>query len=353
VIILGIETSCDESSAAVVVDGRHIRSNVVSSQVALHAPYGGVVPEIASRQHVEAIGHVTRTALNEAGVSLRDLSSVAVTFGPGLAGSLLVGVNYARGLATALGIPCLEVNHLEGHLYSAWLLADRPPPELPMLALIVSGGHTELVLMHGHGDYELMGHTIDDAAGEAFDHVARLLGLRYPGGPAIEGAAVNADAPVSLPRAWLPGTYNFSFSGLKTAAMHRVYALATGQDANAARGVTLPRIDVAEGLSPQQTANVAAGFQKSIVDVLVRKTVTGAEDRAVQSVAVVGGVAANRALRAAMEAAIDVPLYLSPPSLATDNAAMIVAAAYFVPREMDEPDVKPDLELAPRRSERV
>jgi N6-L-threonylcarbamoyladenine synthase len=345
-IILGIETSCDETSAAVVENGRLMRSNVVASQVQFHAPYGGVVPEIASRHHLEAISFVTRRALSEASTSERDLDAVAVTYGPGLAGALLVGLNFARGLSVALGAPGLGVNHLEGHLHSVWLLEDRPPPQLPMLALIVSGGHTELVLMRDHGNYELLGRTRDDAAGEAFDKVARLLGLPYPGGPVIERAAETAEEPVRFPRAWLRGTHDFSFSGVKTAVLHTAHTLATGRGPNEARGVSLPQMDVATNLSPGQIADLAAGFQESVVDVLVTKTAAAAEAHDAASVAVVGGVAANGALRARMEQTIRQPLYISPPHLSTDNAAMIAASAYFVPRPLADVDVSPGLRLA-------
>lgn len=346
-LVLGIETSCDETSAAVVESGRQVRSNVVSSQIALHLPYGGVVPEIASRQHVRAISLVVEQALAEAEVTREDLDAVAVTQGPGLAGALLVGVNFARGFGLGLDVPVIPVNHLEGHLHSVWLTREWPPgpvPSFPLLALIVSGGHTELVLMRGHGAYELVGRTLDDAAGEAFDKVARLLGLAYPGGPAIARAADAAGEVEELPRAWLPGTYNFSFSGLKTAALHRVYQTVTGEPAGAVRGRALPQIDVATELSPAQVAGFAAGFQESVVDVLVTKTVRAADEYQVQSVAVVGGVAANRRLRQRLQAEVRQPLFLSAPEFSTDNAAMIAAAAYYVPRS-EAPEVRPGLEL--------
>lgn len=349
-LILGIETSCDETSVAVVEDGRLVRSNVVSSQIALHAPYGGVVPEIASRQHVKAINAVTTIALAEAGVEKLAVDLVAATRGPGLAGALLVGTSFARGLALGLGVPFRGVNHLEGHVHSVWLaktLPLPPAPTFPVLALIVSGGHTELVLARDHGRYELIGHTLDDAAGEAFDKVARLLGLEYPGGPAIQRAAQEATEPVELPRAWLPGTWNFSFSGLKTAALHTAYALSTGRSRDELRGQALPRIDVASGLTSQQVANLAAGFQQSVVDVLVTKTLRAASELGAASVAVVGGVAANRALRERMQAEAHLPLFVSAPEFSTDNAAMIGAAAYYAPAESGREVVDPGLELAP------
>src|SRR5579884_994737 len=332
-LTLGVETSCDETSVAVVRGGQLVLSNVVSSQIALHAEFGGVVPEIASRQHVRAINDVTAIALKEAGVSLNDVASIAATRGPGLAGALLVGFNFARGLSLALGTPLVGVNHLEGHLHSVWLSTDPaslPDPPLPLLALIVSGGHTELVLMRDHGDYELVGRTLDDAAGEAFDKVARIIGLPYPGGPAIQRAAAEATEPVRLPRAWLPGTFDFSFSGLKTAALHAAFAMARGESADAIRGTSLPKLDIAAELSPQAVANIAAGFQESVIDVLVTKTLNAAASTGAAAVSVVGGVAANRPLRERFQSKSPIPVFVSAPQFATDNAAMIAAAGYFV-----------------------
>lgn len=346
--ILAIETSCDETSAAVVEDGRVVRSNVVSSQIAAHAPFGGVVPEIASREHVRAIVPVVEAALREAETARWQIDAVASTTGPGLAGALLVGATFARAMAMALHAPHLPVNHLEGHIYSVWLTEAEPPPpapRFPMLALIVSGGHTELVLMRGHGDYQVVGRTIDDAAGEAFDKVARLIGLSYPGGPAVERAAAEAQSPVRLPRAWLPGTLDFSFSGLKTAVLHLAYELGYGESANAVRGRPLPQVEVAHHLTADQVSNIAAGFQESVVDVLVSKTARAALDLDVASVALVGGVAANRALRRGMAGAITTPLFVAAPKYSTDNAAMIAAAAYFAPESDDSADVDPNLAL--------
>lgn len=347
-LILGVETSCDETSVAVVESGRLVRSNVVSSQIALHAPFGGVVPEIASRQHVRAITRVADRALHEAGVVLEELDAVAATQGPGLAGALLVGLNFARGLALGLEAPFIPVNHLEGHVHSVWLARHQPlppGPSLPLLALIVSGGHTELVLMRSHGEYRVVGRTLDDAAGEAFDKVARLLGLPYPGGPAIQKAAMQAAEPAPLPRAWLPNTFDFSFSGLKTAVLHAVYRMVEGKSPHETRGRALPQIDVAAGLSPAQVANLAAGFQESVVDVLVSKTLAAAEQFEAAAVAVVGGVAANAVLRERMTQASKLPLSISPPEFSTDNGAMIAAAAYFVPRGEVDVDVLPALKL--------
>jgi N6-L-threonylcarbamoyladenine synthase len=349
-LILGIETSCDETSAAVVENGRRVLSNIVASQIAVHAPYGGVVPEIASRHHVEAITVVVAEALHNADVTRDALDAIATTTGPGLAGSLLVGANFARGYAFGLSRPFLPVNHLEGHLHSVWLSRESslpPAPQLPLLALIVSGGHTELVLMRASGDYEVVGRTLDDAAGEAFDKVARLLGLPYPGGPAIQRVAASGHEPIRLPRAWLPNTFDFSFSGLKTAVLHAVQETALGHGSTNIRGQRLPRVDVAEGLSEQQIANIAAGFQESVVDVLSSKVRAAVEHFQPKSVAIVGGVAANRVLRDAMTERISLPLFMSAPEFSTDNAAMIAASAYFNPGSEGYLDIQPGLELTP------
>ena len=347
-LILGVETSCDETSVALVQDGRQVRANAVSSQIDLHAPFGGVVPEIASRQHVRSIVAITEYACREAGLNLDQVDAVAATRGPGLAGALLVGFNFARGLALGRNLPFAGVNHLEGHVHSVWLSHDDPPPpppQLPMLSLVVSGGHTELVLMREHGRYQMLGETLDDAAGEAFDKVARLLGLGYPGGPAIQRAAAGGSSTVTLPRARLPGTYNFSFSGLKTAVLHLVRDTA-GQAAGSAplnfRGA---RLDVATGLSDSEVATIAASFQESVVDVLVAKTAEAADEFDVSSVAVVGGVAANALLRERMAAAITRPLFIAHREFATDNAAMIASAAYFVRNAWEQSDIEPALAL--------
>jgi N6-L-threonylcarbamoyladenine synthase len=347
-LILAVETSCDETSVALVEDGRAVLANIVSSQIELHAPYGGVVPEIASRQHVRSITGIAELALARAGRRLDEVDAVAATRGPGLAGALLVGYNFARGLSLGRILPFAAVNHLEGHLHSVWLSHDDPlppEPELPMLALIVSGGHTELVLMHDHGDYRVLGETLDDAAGEAFDKVARLLGLAYPGGPAIQRAAAEGGGTMVLPRARLPGTYNFSFSGLKTAVLHRVRDTVVAADGNAPVNFRRARLDVATGLSDSDVADIAGSFQESVVDVLVTKTAQAAEEHDVSSVAVVGGVAANALLRARMAATITKPLFIAHPEFSTDNAAMIASAAYFVRAAWDGADVDPGLEL--------
>jgi N6-L-threonylcarbamoyladenine synthase len=348
-IVLGIETSCDESAAAVIEDGRVIHSNVVATQADVHARYGGVVPEVASRQHLRTIIPVIETALERAAVGWSDLDGVAVTYGPGLAGSLLVGVNAAKAIAYAHDLPLVGVNHLEGHVYANWLdpatdLASPPgplssfagegetghavparsgaplstgrgegpgvrpePPSFPALCLVVSGGHTDLVIMRELGDFRRIGSTRDDAAGEAFDKVSRLLGLGYPGGPAIQRAAEQAPRPsLSLPRAWLRGSYDFSFSGLKTAVLH----LTRSPDAPPAE-------------------EIAAAFQDAVVDVLTAKTVEAAREYGVAEVMLAGGVAANSALRAVLAERSPIPVRVPLPRYCTDNAAMIAARGYF------------------------
>jgi N6-L-threonylcarbamoyladenine synthase len=303
--VLGIESSCDETAAAVVVDGRRELASVVASQAELHARTGGVVPEVASRQHVHWIGPVIAEALEEAGLGLDDIDGVAVTRGPGLAGSLLVGVSAAKALAWARGLPLVGVNHLEGHIYANFLLEQEPV--LPLVCLIVSGGHTDLILMTEHLTYQRLGRTRDDAAGEAFDKVARILGLGYPGGPAVERAAVAGDpGRAPLPRAWLPDSLDFSFSGLKTAVLR-----------------------MTEGTAPPAAEDVAAGFQESVVDVLVAKTARAAQEHGARTVLLAGGVAANSRLRERMAEVSPAPLLYPPLRLCTDNAAMIAAAGCY------------------------
>jgi N6-L-threonylcarbamoyladenine synthase len=305
--ILGIETSCDETAAAVVEDGRTVCSSVVSSQVDLHARFGGVVPEVASRAHVELITPVIAEALVEAGVELAELDAVAACHGPGLAGALLVGVAAAKGLAVATGLPYVGVNHLEAHLHAAWL--EDPDLVPPLAVLIVSGGHTMTVVMEDHGRYRVVGQTVDDAAGEAFDKVARHLGLGYPGGPAIDRLAREGDpAAVRFPRA-MPGDAAFSFAGLKTAVVNH----------------TRRQPDTA-------LADVAASFQEAVVDQLVAKLVAAADEAGAPVLALGGGVAANSRLRAKVAdaaAATGRAVFLPPPSLCTDNGAMIAATAWW------------------------
>jgi N6-L-threonylcarbamoyladenine synthase len=313
--ILGIETSCDETAAAVVEDGRLIFSSVVASQIDLHAQFGGVYPEVASRQHIKTIYPVIDQALHQAHLTLNDLDAIAVTRGPGLPGSLVVGMNAAKGLALGSGLPLIGVSHLEGHLYSAWLYKPdtTPPhePKFPLVALIVSGGHTELVLMKGHLQYQHLGATLDDAAGEAFDKVARLLGLEYPGGPSIQNASVDGNPlAYNFPRAWLEDSWDFSFSGLKTAVMREVR-----------------QMNVSQKLLP--VADLAASFQAAVVDVLVTKIVRAAKEYSAKNIVVAGGVSANRALRHSIQVRATCPLHIPPIWLCTDNAAMIAGAAYF------------------------
>lgn len=312
--ILALETSCDETACAVVENGRVLLASTVASQMDVHALYGGVFPEVASRQHVLAVVPVIEETLEKGHLTLQDIDAMAVTRGPGLAGSLIVGVNAAKGLALGRGVPLVAVNHLEGHLYSAWVhRASEPPtpePEFPLLALLVSGGHTELDLMTGHLEYKRLGSTLDDAAGEAFDKVARLLGLGYPGGPAIQQAAEGGDPKrFAFPRAWLEGTRDFSFSGLKTAVLREVKSYV-------GRGGALPVQDL------------AASFQAAVVDVLFRKTMEAARQVAARAILVAGGVSANSGLRQAFSGQNEFPLHVPPLWLCTDNAAMIGAAGY-------------------------
>ncbi|GIV10978.1 MAG: tRNA N6-adenosine threonylcarbamoyltransferase [Fimbriimonadales bacterium] len=312
--ILGIETSCDETSTA-VLEGRVVRSSVVASQADLHAQWGGVVPEAAARQHVERISPIVQQALDEAGVTLGQMDAVAVTNRPGLVGALVVGLAAAKALAFALGVPMVGVNHLEGHLYSAFLTEPDAPIPFPHLALIVSGGHTELVLARGHGDYTLIGHTLDDAAGEAFDKTARLLNLGYPGGPQIDRRARQGNPKAfALPRAQVDG-WNFSFSGLKTAVRREV-----------------ERLQAQNALDEPTVNNLCASFQQAVLDVLVEKSIAAAQAHGVQTLTVVGGVAANSALQTHMQGACaqtGLQLKIPPPNYCTDNAAMIALAGYF------------------------
>jgi N6-L-threonylcarbamoyladenine synthase len=301
--VLAIESSCDETAAAVIVDGRQMRSSVVASQVDLHAKYGGVVPEVASRQHLRNITPVVREALAEAGCTLDDIDAVAGTRGPGLAGSLLVGYNAAKAIAFGRDLPFLGINHLEGHIYANWLV-EGPEPRFPALCLAVSGGHTDLVFMRGHGQYERLGGTRDDAAGEAFDKVGRLLGLPFPGGPHVARVALEGGkSSLELPRAWMQGTFDFSFSGLKTAVLHIVRA------------------------GKYETPEIAWEFQEAVVDVLSGKTSRLARELGAAEVLVAGGVAANARLREELQRRCPVPVRIPPPKLCTDNAAMIGAVA--------------------------
>lgn len=314
--ILGIESSCDETAAAVIENGRSLLSSVVASQIELHARYGGVFPEVASRQHIRTIYAVVEEALKDAHLDLGDVDAIAVTRGPGLAGSLVVGVNTAKGLALASNRPLIGVNHLEGHIYSSWVyMADvvHPPrePQFPLMALLVSGGHTELNLMKDHLNYQRLGATQDDAAGEAFDKVARLLSLPYPGGPSIQKAAEDGNPRAfPFPRARMEGSLDFSFSGLKTAVLRLVRKY---EEENR-------RVPVDD---------IAASFQAAVVDVLFSKTLAAAKTFAAKEIVVAGGVSANRSLRETFLAQKEFPVHIPPLSLCTDNAAMIASAGYF------------------------
>jgi len=400
-LILGIESSCDETGAAIVKDGRYLLSNVVASQIEIHNRYGGVVPEVASRQQLSSIIPVIETALDNAACSWEEIDAVGATYGPGLAGSLLVGLTVGKALALARNRPFVGVNHLEAHIYANWLRKGALSPEkdsagaswdfkegdpmFPLICLVISGAHSELVLVRGHGQYELLGRTRDDAAGEAFDKVARVLGLEYPGGPSIEKAAQRAEEellqqkkPVELarsayrlPRAWLRGTYDFSFSGLKTAMLH----LAEGATANQSLPKTSEAGKNPGGVNRQRSqythigmqaaqkgstnvAMLAASFQEAVVDVLAVKTRLAAQEYHVKQVVLAGGVAANLSLRARLEQELlplRIRLSYPPVDFCTDNAAMIASAAYFHLCQGEQSgldlDVQPGLSLPFRKGE--
>jgi N6-L-threonylcarbamoyladenine synthase len=337
--ILGIETSCDETAAGVVEDGRTLLANVISSQVALHAPYGGVVPEVASRQHVRDLVPVLEQAAADSGLGLEDMDAIAMTYGPGLAGSLITGVNAAKAIAYSLGIPLIGVNHLEGHIYASWLAKTdlENDPGFPLACLVASGGHTDLLLMEGHGRYKLVGRTRDDAAGEAFDKAARILGLGFPGGPEIQRVSEGATGEETLPRAWMKDTLDFSFSGLKTALLHRA------QD----RGI-YP--DPEEGVDQVRLVReLAAAFQESVVDVISAKLVEMAAKYKVKGLVLGGGVTANSRLREEIIKRSPLPVIIPPPVLCTDNGAMIATCGYFQYQRGEETpmdiDVEPGLPL--------
>lgn len=324
--ILGVETSCDETSAAVVRDGTEILSNVVSSQIELHRPYGGVVPELASRNHLQLVDAVIAEALAGAGMGMNEVDAVAATYGPGLASSLLIGLNTGKGIAFALGKPFIGINHVEAHLYSP-LLANHAADALPMVALIVSGGHTILVRVTGIGQHEVLGQTHDDAAGEAFDKVAKLLGLRYPGGPEVDRLAKEGNpAAIGFPRSMLdePG-YDFSFSGLKTSVLYYL-----------------------RKHTQHSVPDVCASFQEAAVDVLVGKTVRAARETGARTVSAAGGVSVNSRFREKLAAACQrdgLRLLLAPPSLCADNAAMIAALAFYKSASDFALDVVPSVGL--------
>lgn len=312
-IILALETSCDETSAAVVADGREILSNIISSQIPVHQKFGGVVPEIASRKHVELISSVIREALDKAEISLEDITAVAVTYGPGLVGALLVGVSSAKALAYTLGKPLIGVNHIESHIYANFLA--NPDLEFPLICLVVSGGHTELVYLESHGNYRLLGRTRDDAAGEAFDKVARAMGLGYPGGPLIDKLAVSGNPQaVDFPRVLLEGdSLDFSFSGLKSSALNYLNKAEM-------KGETVNKADL------------AASFQQAVVDVLVYKAMAAAARFQVKTLILAGGVASNSKLRGELSKKAEqngISIQYPPPVLCTDNAAMVASAGYY------------------------
>ena len=395
--ILAIETSCDETSAAIVRDGRQVLSSIIASQIDIHQKYGGVVPEVASRQHILYITPVLNETLEAAGLGWDEIDAVAVTNGPGLAGALLVGVNVGKAIAFARQKPLIGINHLESHIYANWLVPIetevRPAPEFPLVCLVVSGGHTEIVLIEGHGDYRLLGKTQDDAAGEAFDKVARVMGLGYPGGPLVEKAALEGD-PQKFPftRSWLKGTYDFSFSGLKTAVLRKVeeyqaapprpapfsgtisenppmlttpkktqtpqpprpLSIKRAQDpwedapASANPESVAPEPEPQAVVSKLPVADIAASFQAAVVEMLATKVVQAAEEYSAKQILVAGGVAANKALRGAIaERAARLDLHFSYPSpvFCTDNAAMVAAAAYFRLTNPENGDLSSDWEL--------
>jgi N6-L-threonylcarbamoyladenine synthase len=311
-LILSIETSCDETAAAVVANGRQVLSNIIASQISVHQRFGGVVPEIASRKHMENIIPVLQQALDQAEVALEELDAVAVTYGPGLVGALLVGVAQAKAMAYALKIPLIGVHHLLGHIYAN--LLEKPDLKLPAVCLVVSGGHTSLIHWKSHGELEILGATRDDAAGEAYDKIARVLGLGYPGGPALEKAALSGDKEaIDFPRAWLAeDSLDFSFSGLKSSVINYVHNARQ-------KGISI------------SVPDVAASFQEAVVDVLVTKTIKAAQALGVKTVLLAGGVAANRRLREAFACrGKDLELSWPRPHYCTDNAAMIGCAAYYL-----------------------
>ncbi|MDD4494556.1 MAG: tRNA (adenosine(37)-N6)-threonylcarbamoyltransferase complex transferase subunit TsaD [Eubacteriales bacterium] len=310
-IILGIETSCDETSAAVVADGTKILSNVISSQINLHRQYGGVVPEVASRKHVELIMPVIDQAITEAGIEAKDIDAVGVTYGPGLVGALLVGLSAAKALAFTLGVPLVGVNHMEAHICANYL--QNPELVPPFICLVVSGGHTQIVKVTEPDQYQVLGSTRDDAAGEAFDKVARTIGLGYPGGPLIDKAAALGDADaVHLPKTHFEGSFDFSFSGIKTAVLNYI----NNKEQKNEKWIV---------------EDIAAGFQKAVVDVLVSNTISAAKRAGINTVTLAGGVAANSLLRSELEKATlenSMALILPRPVLCTDNAAMVACVAY-------------------------
>ena len=319
--ILGIESSCDETAASIVQDGRILLSNVVNSQIDIHAVYGGVVPEVAARSHIEVINPVINQALSEANLTWDDIDAITVTYAPGLIGSLLIGTLAARTLAVLKNKPLYPIHHVEAHVYANFL--NKTAPALPILALIVSGGHCQLVIFRDHGDYELLGQTQDDAVGEAFDKVAKIIGLPYPGGPSIASAAESGNPKAyQLPKAKLSGQYDFSFSGLKTAVLRAVQR-EVGVD------FTFPSTGLAGLLNDAQRADFAASFQRTAVETLVSKTKKAFYDYTPNSVVIAGGVAANTELRRILSEQIPLDIEYAPMDLCTDNAAMVATLGYY------------------------
>jgi N6-L-threonylcarbamoyladenine synthase len=339
--VLGIESSCDETAASVVQDGRILLSNVINSQIDIHAVYGGVVPEVAARSHIEVINPVINQALADANCTWDDIDAIAVTYAPGLIGSLLIGTLAARTLAVLINKPLYPIHHVEAHVYSNFL--NENIPKFPMLALIVSGGHTQLVLFRDHGDFELLGQTCDDAVGEAFDKVAKIIGLPYPGGPSIAKAAQlgNPNA-YKLPKSKLSGAYDFSFSGLKTAVLRAVQR-EVGVD------IAFPSSQLAGLLSDQQRADFAASFQRTAIETLVDKTERAYYDYDVQSVIIAGGVAANQELRRILSDRIPISIDYAPMNLCTDNAAMVATLGYYYAQK-NQPTNPFNLEVMPSLS---
>lgn len=357
-IVLGIESSCDETAAAVVEDGYKLRSNVVASSMDLHAAYGGVVPEIAARSHIEAVMPVINQALEQADCTWDDIDAIAVTYGAGLGGSLLIGVLSARTLAITKSKPLYAINHVEGHVYANFLteLADTPQlefmkgqlpakqPEFPLLALIVSGGHSQLALFRGHFDYTLLGQTQDDAIGEAFDKVAKIIGLPYPGGPSVEKKAVEGNPHAyQFPKAKMAGKYDFSFSGLKTAVLRAAQA-AIGED------FTFASKGLPERLNEAQKADIAASFQRVAIETVVDKALVAFEEFAPKSVVIAGGVAASPALRQHLAERLPIPIDYTAFKLCTDNGAMIATLGCFKAMH-EQPTADPyTLDIAPNLS---
>lgn len=350
--VLGIETSCDETAAAVVEDGYRLLGNVVHSQIDIHAEYGGVVPEVAARSHIEVINPVINHALADAKLTWDDIDAIAVTYAPGLIGSLLVGTLVARTLAVLKNKPLYPIHHVEAHVYANFITSqdtgrslDLPSkqPEFPMLALIVSGGHSQIVLFHDHGKFELLGQTQDDAIGEAFDKVAKILGLPYPGGPSIAKAAMEGNPhKYPFPTAKLKGSYDFSFSGLKTAVLRAVQR-------EAGVPIDFPSGELAARLDSATRADFAASFQRTAVETLIETAKRAFDDYAPNSVVIAGGVAANQELRRLLSEKLPIKIEYAPPSLCTDNGAMIAALGFYYAQKHDP--INPlDLEVVPSLS---